>query len=235
MDILVNELSLTGQFHTTEQFLDTLLPVSTILKTIKENEDELYIKKDLWSRPVTAALSLDRILKTKKDDIITRFKSLLQHTLFWEDNQKHSPKTVYIYNGIKVCGYSLSETCERDKIVVSFIHPEFSASQIVVTKNKTAITIDNLFQEKDYAVAAKSRGIIVAFSLRDSSQFTKVPRTEQGQSVYRENSTGHYWYLDNFHKDHFEIFDSEGIHIGIADLQGQVNTGKRDAAKRFNL
>jgi hypothetical protein len=236
MEILINELSLTGQFDSTEQFLkDTLLPVSAILKEIKENEGELYIKKDLWSCPVTTTLSLDRVLKTKKDDIVTRFKLLLQNRLFWEDSQKHSLDHTYVYSQNNAYGSSLAETCERDKIVVSFIHPDFSFSQLIVIKDETDIMINNLFKEGDYIAAVKNRGMIVTFSLKDSSRFTRTFHIEQGQHVYRENDTGYYWYLDNFHKDHFEVFDSKGVHIGIADLEGQVNTRKRDTTKRVHL
>jgi len=74
---------------------------------------------------------------------------------------------------------------------------------------------------------------ITIFSLLDENCFTKTKLIEQGQRVYREKDTNYYWYLDNFHKNHYEIFDNTGKqHIGEATLQGELDTSKRDNTKK---
>ncbi|MDR2692581.1 MAG: AAA family ATPase [Dysgonamonadaceae bacterium] len=41
---------------------------------------------------------------------------------FWESSQKHKVADKYEYNNKNVVGFFLAESCERDKIVISFIH-----------------------------------------------------------------------------------------------------------------
>ena len=38
------------------------------------------------------------------------------------------------------------------------------------------------------------------FSLLDRSRFRRTSLVQQGKPVYQEMKTGHFWYLDNFHK-----------------------------------
>ena len=64
--------------------------------------------------------------------------------------------------------------------------------------------------------------LIKSFSLENKSKFQKTNKIEQGQIVYRELKTGNFWYLDNLHKDHYEVFDSNGKHIAEADMDGKM-------------
>lgn len=42
----------------------------------------------------------------------------------------------------------------------------------------------------------------------------------RGAQVYVEEKTNYYWYLDTFHRDHFEVFDRFGKeHLGIAHVK----------------
>jgi hypothetical protein len=238
MDILINELSLTGQYASTEQFIkDALLPFSGILKEISPDINTIHKKQDLWNYHVTSANTLHDILILRRDEV-RRLKLLMSCLLnepYWDENQKHAATCEYTYNNKNICGQSIAEACERDKIVISFLHPDFSSLQLSVLKNKTTIAVDNLFNEGHFIAVAKRQGIIAPFSLKDKTRFTKTSYIEQGKTIYIENSTDYYWYLDNFHRTHYEIFDAKGIHIGIADLNGYVNTKKRDTSKRINL
>lgn len=74
------------------------------------------------------------------------------------------------------------------------------------------------------------------FSLEDSRRFTRTNTVVQGAPVYRENSTGYYWYRDNFHKTHYEVFDASGNHhLGEADLDGNLDKKKKDRNKRIDI
>lgn len=75
-----------------------------------------------------------------------------------------------------------------------------------------------------------------AFSLSDSNRFQRTSQVYQGKPVFEERKTGYFWYLDNFHKldnqaidipRHYEVFDAQRQHIGIADLQGTLDLSKR--------
>jgi len=75
---------------------------------------------------------------------------------------------------------------------------------------------------------------VTTFSLLDRNRFTRTNLKEQGQRIFQEKETGNYWYLDNFHKTHYEIFDSTGKqHIGEADLAGKLDISKRDNMKKL--
>lgn len=81
------------------------------------------------------------------------------------------------------------------------------------------------------------RGLVKSFSLEDKKKFqkTNVP-PQQGQSVYKEIGTGYYWYLDNFHKDHYEVFDSTGKHhLYEADLNGDRIPNSKDLTKHIDI
>lgn len=59
-------------------------------------------------------------------------------------------------------------------------------------------------------------------SIADEAYFVRTGHKSQGQEIYREVETGYYWYLDNKHKDHFEVFSASYIHLGTADIDTYV-------------
>jgi len=74
---------------------------------------------------------------------------------------------------------------------------------------------------------------ITTFSLLDDSRFARTNIIEQGQRVFQEINTRYFWYLDNFHKNHYEVFNSTGKqHIGEADLYGKLDISKHDSTKK---
>lgn len=73
------------------------------------------------------------------------------------------------------------------------------------------------------------------FSLSDESRFVKTHYVMQGQSVYMETATRRYWYLDNLHKDHYEVFDYNGTHLGEADADGSVDFSRGDSKKKLDF
>ncbi len=77
---------------------------------------------------------------------------------------------------------------------------------------------------------------VFEFSLEDQTKFTYESgiTPPQGAKVFRQISTGKYWYLDMLHKDHYEVFDSAGKkHLGEANIEtGELNSAKRDKDKK---
>ena len=72
------------------------------------------------------------------------------------------------------------------------------------------------------------------FSLSDENRFTKTRYHYQNMPIYKEIKTGYYWYNDYFHrtnKAHFEVFDTQGNHIGEASMQGILDRQKSDKTK----
>jgi hypothetical protein len=235
VDILFNERSLTGQFASREQFVDDALPpLIALLSEIDSSKNAFYKKQDFYMSFVTETDSIHDILIgsiSRQYPEIRKIKSQLRQLFdnpYWENDRKHLSTYTYEYGGSNICGYSMAEACERDKIMISFVHPDFSEIKLSVIKNKDIeVELDNLFAVGHYNTVARQRGIIVEFSLKDTTRFCKTKIISQGQSVYKEIKTNCYWYLDNLHRNHYEVFNSSKSHIGIADMQGNIDTFKR--------
>lgn len=78
-------------------------------------------------------------------------------------------------------------------------------------------------------------GVPDPFGLADNPRFSRTRFVEQGQPVYSEPSTGRYWYLDNLHKNHYEVFDHSDHHLGEADSNGSLDMSKRDKDKSIKF
>jgi hypothetical protein len=102
MEILINELSLSGQFISEDEFLKNLTKVLSLLAKVVNNPP------------------------------------------FWNDTQKHLTGDTYQYNGILVNGSSLCESCERDKIVLSFKHDNYLHNILDIYKNTNLVKVINV-------------------------------------------------------------------------------------------
>jgi hypothetical protein len=91
-------------------------------------------------------------------------------------------------------------------------------------------SIENWLREKQILKDPELKGI-----LKDTKRFRKIPRDGE-PNRYLEISTKRYWYLDELHKNHFEIFDSTGKnHLGIADLEGNIDETKKDPSRSIEI
>ncbi|MBQ3619558.1 MAG: hypothetical protein II939_15545 [Bacteroidales bacterium] len=81
------------------------------------------------------------------------------------------------------------------------------------------------------------KGLVKSFCLDDKKTFCKTTIAPvQGQAVYQDLNTRYYWYLDNFHKDHYEVFDKTGKnHLGEADLSGKMRPNTVDKNKHITI
>lgn len=234
----MNELSLSGQYASREIFVEEILPyLIKILDEIQNLSDAtIYKSQQFHSSRVGETDTIHDILVGKLSrqyPSIRKFKTQLHSILFaepyWEPTRKHLKGDSYTYKGNNVCNHSVAEACERDKIIVSFRGSElFQEETLSILKNDTEkMVIDNLFNAGHYSNVLHQRGIIYRFSLKDGTRFQKDGRIVQGQNVYREIDTGYYWYLDNFHKNHYEVFDRNGQHIGTANTDGVIDLSKK--------
>ena len=238
MDILLNELSLSGQYASREIFVEEILPslievfneIQNIFKATIYKSEQFYLSKVTKTDTIHSILvgDLSRQYPSLRK-IKRQFVSPLFAEPYWEATRKHSESHSYTYEGNDICNHSVAEACERDKVIISFIGTElFREETLSILKNgNEQIGIDNLFNAGHYPNVLDQRGIKYSFSLKDGSRFQKDGRIVQGQNVYREIETGYYWYLDNLHKNHYEVFDRNGQHIGIANTVGVIDPSKR--------
>lgn len=148
MEILFNELSLTGQFDSLDDFTkNALLPFIVILKEIQNFSTLLLKKSDVWERMVTPDNNLHSVLVCRTSDEARRFKSAvatLTREPFWDFDSKQDEATVYLLNGNDIKGSSPAEACERDQIVVSFISSATSCNPLHILRNDLNIPLINL-------------------------------------------------------------------------------------------
>jgi hypothetical protein len=58
-----------------------------------------------------------------------------------------------------------------------------------------------------------------------------------GRHVFND-ARGNFWYVDNLHignAAHLEVFDQNGLHIGEANLDGEIDTSRRDPNKTLDI
>lgn len=75
-----------------------------------------------------------------------------------------------------------------------------------------------------------------SFSLTDITRFERTNKfyEKSKRRIYKERSTNRYWYYDFFHsdnKEHYEVFDNIGNHVGEADMNGVLDETKKDKTK----
>ena len=240
MEILINELSLHGQFETIDDFVSVAVkPLLLLLQQIDFERDVLLKTYNLWSADVTATVTLGDVFSgsySRTNDEIRKSKRQLAALLgdpYWEDDRKHNAPDTYLYNAVSVFGCSLAESCEREKVVMSFISSKFDSTMLFVTKNSDSISVDNLFDSIHLYDLVRRKRLIVDFCLNDTSQFKKTHFNIQGKIVYKELSTKCYWYEDNLHHSHYEVFSRNQEHIGTADMLGNVNVTQRVAGRKL--
>jgi len=151
MQILFNELSLTGQFSDQNAFIrDGLLPFVGVLKEMQGFSTLLLKKSDAWDKMITPtstlyALLVDNALRTF--DEVRRLKSAivsLTKEPFWDSDSKQNHDSTYFLNGADIWGTSPAEASERDKVVVSFVSSSASADPLDIIRNGVNVPLTNL-------------------------------------------------------------------------------------------
>lgn len=164
MDILINELSLDGQYSTVNEFLsEGLSAFINVLDEISVTNHILLKKYDFYNTKITKDIILYDILKgdiSREYDQIRRFKRKLTMFFeepFWENDKKHSDDDTYLFDNVKINDSSLAESCERDRVVVSFLHGKFKILKIPVLKNQDEVEVDNLYDRFHFLELRQSR------------------------------------------------------------------------------
>jgi len=151
LDILLNELSLDGQFINKNDFLDNLEKLLHIIKIIEDLKFTLLKNNTFFSSKITNNESFIDISHSK-DNRVRKLKSFLlklsNHPPFWNEEQKHTCyDDNYTFNSNNICDTSLAETCERDKLILSFIHNDYLQTNLIVKKNRSIINIYNILDK----------------------------------------------------------------------------------------
>lgn len=99
---------------------------------------------------------------------------------------------------------------------------------------KRFVKVPCFCNSKDLIEYALSENIF-SFSLENNTDFEKIKIIIQGEKVYKEKKQDRFWYLDNLHRTHYEVFDLRGTHLGEANLEGEFDPSKRDKTKTIKI
>jgi hypothetical protein len=149
MQILFNELSLTGQFSDHDDFVkNALLPFIGVLKEMQGFSTLLLKKSDVWDKMITPTCNLHSFLVARRpSDEASRLKSAIANLTkepFWDLDSKQESGSEYDLNGSDITGSSPAEACERDRIVVSFLLSAASSDPLNILRNNINIQLLNL-------------------------------------------------------------------------------------------
>ncbi|MBI5594442.1 MAG: hypothetical protein HY881_28685 [Deltaproteobacteria bacterium] len=151
MQILFNELSLTGQFSDQDAFIrNGLLQFVGVLKEMQGFSTLLLKKSDVWNNKITPSGTLHAFLINnafRKSDEVRRLKSAIADLTkepFWDADSKQNPDSTYLFDGADIRGSSPAEACERDKVVVSFVSSSASLDPLNIIRNGVNVPLLNL-------------------------------------------------------------------------------------------
>jgi len=257
-EIFINECSLQGQFQTVKLFEKAIREFMNVFRSFKQKDTlntQLYKSNVFVSfqaikqSPFEASLNQisDKSLKNAFIELI--FNKI--NPIDWQSQQVHQTTDQFILTETlqSVTDTSIAEIAERKLqkaeliyLLINFScsdfqtqHPTFQLCRvIIVSKNQTQeICLDCLDNKNAFEEWVQDKLDSRSLLEIKTSRYKKTTYIVQGQPVYEEILNGNYWYLDNLHKNHYEVFNSQGKHLGEADLNGIINTNKQDKTKKF--
>ena len=162
MDLLLNDLSLHGQFPNVPAFQDAIDRIMTMRKIAGEFDRKLYAHRNIMNSRVSPAMSLFEALQSLPIDTKRALMPwLTQRGPFWEDIAEHSPNHWLECGDEIVTDTAVGEaaycaTLGIDRRLVSFAPSNWEYDSIDVTiRNGEAIDIavPNYWQPDHLAVA----------------------------------------------------------------------------------
>lgn len=209
-----------------------------------------YIKKEDGNLIYDAKNINDFFTQMKsllKDELIVKPEHLLRQKLKTGENVNDRPMKdgncnyfVWDIEHEKIIHANafLSDILERIKAYPDDIHILFNISNALnsnrpfIAMFKDAVHLTSLpdsFAHIPYISDLEELELWLAthqikeFSLFDKQRFRRTSGVQQGKAVFLEIENGYYWYMDNFHKNEYEVFDSDRNFIATASLMGELD------------
>lgn len=155
MEVIVNDLSLNGQFSSIEDFTNNLLSeIVPILKMCENNDIQITKKSDIYSKYVTSSENLHSLLLLRGNPIISKLKSSLNKLMcdepFWDSHSKIDISSNYESKVTSEKINCIYEAHERKTHLISFLNNFFSTTEIEITKNGKEYYVKNFTSIKEY-------------------------------------------------------------------------------------
>ena len=164
MDLLLNDLSLHGQFPSLSTFQDAIGQIMAMRKTAGEFNRKLYAHRNITNSRVSPALSLfDALQSLPIDTKRAVMPWLTQRGPFWEDIAEHSPNHWLECGDEIVTDTAVGEaaycaTLGIDRRLVSFAPSNWEFAPVRVTMrngDSTDIAVPNFWQPEQLTAACK--------------------------------------------------------------------------------
>lgn len=182
-----------------------------------------------------------RIKLSKNNTIDIQTKNLIDKSCYYFQWNFDNSKVEYCFEILKEITERKTQFHLENYILINFNNSiEYCRERILVFKDAKHINnlptnfihIDFVSDFLEFEIWLKTNHI-KDFSLLDKNKFRKTSLIRQGKPVFESIETGCFWYLDNFHKDEYEVFDSNKSHIGVADLNGKLDITEAKSGRIF--
>jgi hypothetical protein len=240
MQILFNELSLTGQFSDQDAFVKNgLLPFVSVLKEMQGFSTLLLKKSDVWNNKITPSNTLYAFLINnafRKSDEVRRLKSAIADLTkepFWDSDSKQDPDSTYLFDGADIRGSSPAEACERDKVVVSFVASSVSLDPLNIIRNGVNVPLLNLTYSgklTEFLWANRQISFESYLKARFSGGKLDFSRVDEKMDFFGIQSAEQSLFIDTFRK--FEELTWDQIHddkgLDYKEFYGNIGMPYRD-------
>jgi hypothetical protein len=149
MVVIINELSLNGQFENVLDFAKQIQEGLYVLEILSKLEIQIFKNNMFFESKVTATETLHNVLtKHTNDEIRVLRKQIYNFCIeppYWEHDAKHSCDNEYKCKfTTALCQYGLAEAVENNKVVFSFCHTSFLDKTLSIFKDRNEVSLINL-------------------------------------------------------------------------------------------
>lgn len=164
--IIINELSLNGQFRDSWDFWKNGMPSfhKALQDALSFGIGYLFKRGDFYGAQATPDKTLHDLLTAPETRIIDEarvYKNILARAIsdpFWDDDSQQDSNVHYLADKKDVSGSSVAEAATRSDCLLSFIKSQYEKHPIVVTKGDETIEVGNIWKEKQLYSILFERG-----------------------------------------------------------------------------
>jgi hypothetical protein len=124
---------------------------------------------------------------------------------------------------------NISNDCPIDRNVIHVIKDAVHIDGLpIMIRNKT---VNNIADFSKWYIESMPKSNM-KFALDGNPNFERTGRYARNNEPIYKCKNGNLWYFDNYHKNHFEVFDSQGrYHLGEAYENLELRAGTADSTK----
>ena len=153
MEFLLNERSLYGQFHSAQDFLESLKPVIRCIKIIHDCSDlGIYKITNFHDCKITKDQNLGNLKLGGVSDELLRFKLSLDREVYkepyWDRMPEHDLSQDFMWEDENVSATSLAEAAVTGNSLLSFQSDRFNDRMLTLNNDKMTYLVDSIHTPK---------------------------------------------------------------------------------------